>query len=429
MDDLSKVFQVIDGYRDEVIRLQTELTCRVALGPSNGGTGEHEKAAFLMRELEALGPDSLEEIRAPDPQAEGGYRPNLLACWKGRDQGARLWVLSHMDVVPAGDPDLWNGDPYRLRVDGDRLFGRGVEDDQHGAVSSLLAIQALQEAGVELARPVGLAMVADEETGSRSGLGYLLAHHRRRFSSRDWIVVPDAGNEEGTMIEVAEKSVLWLRFTIQGRQCHASTPQKGKNSLFGAARLITSLAGLHARFQDRDELFHPPGSTFAPTKIEANVSNVNTVPGRDVFYMDCRILPTYDTTAVLSAAREIAVDAVSEPGLEVEVEAAHEEVAARPTPSDAPVVKGLRKAVKRVLGRKAEPMGIGGGTVAALFRKAGLPAAVWMTAQDTAHQANEYCLISDVLQDAKVFACLAAEPGTYSRGQPSQHVDLTNPGC
>ena len=51
-------------------------------------------------------------------------------------------------------------------------------------------------------------------------------------------------------------------------------------------------------------------------------------------------------------------------------------------------------------------MGIGGGTVAAFFRRAGLPAAVWCTVSDTAHQPNEYCLISNILTDAKIFACL-----------------------
>ena len=51
-------------------------------------------------------------------------------------------------------------------------------------------------------------------------------------------------------------------------------------------------------------------------------------------------------------------------------------------------------------------MGIGGGTVAALFRQQGLPAAVWSTCPDTAHQPNEYCLISDIIRDTKVFAAL-----------------------
>jgi succinyl-diaminopimelate desuccinylase len=51
-------------------------------------------------------------------------------------------------------------------------------------------------------------------------------------------------------------------------------------------------------------------------------------------------------------------------------------------------------------------MGIGGGTVAAFFRKAGLQAAVWITMPDSAHQPNEYCLIKNIMTDAKVFACL-----------------------
>ena len=80
--------------------------------------------------------------------------------------------------------------------------------------------------------------------------------------------------------------------------------------------------------------------------------------------------------------------------------------AAPPTAPDAPVVRSLTQAIKRVTGLDARPMGIGGGTVAAFFRQAGLPAAVWMTAPDTAHQPNEYCLISHIMNDAKVFACL-----------------------
>jgi succinyl-diaminopimelate desuccinylase len=427
MEEMDRLFAAIDRSRDEVIRLQGELTSRVALGPANGGTGEHAKAAYLEEEINRLEPDAFETVRAPDPEAEGGYRPNLVARWEGPAGEPRVWVLSHMDVVPAGDPNLWEGDPYRLRVEGDRLFGRGVEDDQHAIVSSLLAVEALRSTGVELARPVGLVLVADEETGSRCGLGHLLAHRPDLFSPRDLIVVPDAGNEEGTMIEVAEKSVMWLRFTVKGRACHASTPQKGRNSLYGAARLITALEELKSRFDETDPLFHPSGSTFVPTRIEANVPNVNTAPGKDVFHMDCRVLPRVPLASAVAAAREIAAGVAGELGLEVDVEVEYSAEAADPTPADAPVVKALQRAVRRVNGREARPAGIGGGTVAALFRKAGLPAAVWMTARDTAHQANEYCLVPDVLQDAKVFACLfAAGDVSHQTQQLKTQLDVGN---
>ena len=47
MSDLESVFQRIDGSKDEIIQIQRELTARVALGPDNGGSGEHEKTVYI----------------------------------------------------------------------------------------------------------------------------------------------------------------------------------------------------------------------------------------------------------------------------------------------------------------------------------------------------------------------------------------------
>ncbi len=409
MSGIEKIFERIERSREEVIQLQAELTSRVALGPDNGGTGEHEKAGYIKGLLEAAGSEVLEELRAPDNRAKDGYRPNLIARWGGRGTGPTVWVLSHSDIVPPGDLSLWKSDPYVLKVDGDRIIGRGVEDNHHGFVSSYIAVKAIVETGLNSGRPMGLAIVADEETGSEYGLDYLLKHHRGFFCDHDLIIVPDGGNEEGTMIEVAEKAMLWVKFTVIGRQCHASTPHKGKNSLFGAAKLIQALAQLKERFDLSDDLFSPPESTFEPTKMEANVPNVNTIPGRDVFYMDCRILPRYRVDEVIMASEEIAASIGVELGLEVSVEAVYRQDAAEPTSADAPVVKALARGIMRVTGKEAIPRGIGGGTVAAFFRKAGLPAAVWCTMSDTAHQPNEYCLISNILTDAMILACLFLE--------------------
>ncbi|MBW1733921.1 MAG: M20 family metallo-hydrolase [Deltaproteobacteria bacterium] len=404
MSDLTGVFERIDGYREEIVRLQRDLTARVALGPDNGGTGEHEKTEYIKDLLNTLNPDILREIRAPDERAQGGYRPNLIGRWEGMEKGATVWVLSHSDIVPPGDLSLWNTDPYQVTVDGDRVVGRGVEDNQHGFLSSYLALKAILDSGLTLRRPVGLVIVADEETGSDYGLSYLLKDQEGCFSPEDLIIVPDAGNEDGTMIEVAEKSMLWLKFTVTGLQCHASTPQKGKNSLRGAAEMILALGALDERFHFSDPLFRPPVSTFAPTRSEENVPNVNTIPGKNIFYLDCRILPRYSVDEVISASEEMAASVSEKTGLKIRVEAVHRQEAAAPTPPHAPVVKALADAIKRVHGKQARPMGIGGGTVAAFFRRAGLPAAVWSTCPDSAHQPNEYCPIPNIITDAKIFA-------------------------
>ena len=409
MNKAKDIYKIIDGYHDEVIQLQRDLTARVALGPENGGTGEHEKVEFIHQLLGGMKPDLIQEIHAPDEKARDGYRPNLIAKWEGNQKDRTVWILAHADIVPPGNRSLWECDPYHIKVDGDRIIGRGVEDNQHGFVSAYLALKAILDSGETLKRSLGLVIVADEETGSRYGLEYILKHHGHIFNPSDLIIVPDAGNEHGTMIEIAEKSMLWLKFTVSGRQCHASTPHKGQNSLVGAAELILALAGLKEKFPLSNPLFSPPVSTFEPTKIEANVSNVNTIPGRDVFYTDCRILPDYSVDQVIAAAEGIAKSVGAETGFKIEVETAHRQDAALPTPSDAQVVTALKKAVLKVTGRNAKPMGIGGGTVAAFFREVGLPAAVWSTCPDTAHQPNEYCLISQVISDAKVFASICQD--------------------
>jgi succinyl-diaminopimelate desuccinylase len=403
---MDKVFRCIEGYREEIIQLQKELTSRVALGPNNGGTGEHKKVEYLKMKLEELRPDQLEEIEAPDARAEKGYRPNLVARWQGEKGATTVWVLSHTDVVPPGDLASWDGDPYEIRVVGDKIIGRGAEDNQHGIVSSYLAVKAVLECRGSPKHSVALALVADEETGSKHGLDYLLENHPQLFKPDDLIIVPDGGNEDGTMIEVAEKTMLWIKFTVLGRQCHGSTPHKGRNTLYAAARLIVELQKLKKEFGYHDDLFNPPVSTFEPTKMEANVPNVNTIPGRDVFYMDCRIIPRYQVEQILSYVQSTAKTVADELDVSIQVEPVYRQEATAPTPGDASVVQALKKAIKQVTGLEAKPMGIGGGTVAAFFRRAGLPAAVWATQPDTAHQPNEFCLISNIIADAKVFASI-----------------------
>lgn len=357
---------------------------------------------YIKEILKELKPDILDEIKVADKRVSSGYRPNIIARWKYDPSRPTLWIIVHSDIVPPGDLSLWDGDPYRIKVEGDKIIGRGVEDNQHAFVSAYIAIKAVLEKG-RMNIPVAVAVVADEETGSRYGLKYIL-EKCDLFKKDDLIIVPDGGNQEGTMIEVAEKSMLWLKFEVLGVQCHASTPEKGKNSLYGVARLIIELQKLKDVFSKEDPLFSPPFSTFEPTKIEANVENINTIPGRDVFYMDCRILPSYRVDDVIDEVKKIAERVEKELNLKIDVSQVYRLDAPAPTPSDSEIVKILSEAIEKVKGKKAFPRGIGGGTVAAFFREKGIPAVVWSTVSDTAHKPNEYCLISNIIDDAKVFA-------------------------
>ena len=394
----------IDGYRDEAIVLEKKLTAIPAVCPKSGGKGELARCLAVEEVLRGYGVTQLERIDAPDPEADGGVRPNLVARIAGASHDRTVWVMSHLDVVPEGDLKKWDSPPFEARVEGDKVYGRGVEDNQQGVVASLLVAKALTEAQVTPAFDVALLFVADEETGSEFGIQYLLKKNKQMFRPEDIVIVPDGGLPDGSMIEVAEKGIAWLKITTQGKQCHGSTPEKGINAHVAAAHTIVRLGSLYKKFNARNEVFDPPISTFEPTKKEANVPNVNTIPGEDVFYVDCRVLPEYDLTKVLRRVKTICGQVDRKMGTKTTLDIVQRDNAAPPTAVDAPVVTSLLKAVQKVYGVTARPMGIGGGTVAAHLRRAGAPAAVWARMDETMHGPNEYVVLSNILGDAKVLA-------------------------
>lgn len=403
MSDFDKIANRIDSYRDEMINMQIELCSIPAISPQSGGDGEAKKAEFLLDFVKKTGFEDVQLVKAPDMDAPSGYRPNILATYRGKSSARTNWIMTHMDVVPPGELSLWNGDPFKAWVEGGKIYGRGVEDNQQDMVASLFAIKAFQEEGIKPQYDVGIALVADEETGSGTGIDYVLGHSNP-FRKQDLIIVPDAGNEEGTMIEVAEKSLLWLKFKTTGKQAHGSTPEKGVNSFKAASFLVTELNKLYRMFPDKNPLFSPPISTFEPTKKDPNVPNINTIPGEDIFYMDSRILPQYTIEEVEEKIEEMKSGIEDRFKVQITMEEDQKAPAAPPTPADAPVVLALKKAIKTVYGKEGEAVGIGGGTVAALFRRAKFEAACWAKLDETAHQPNEYCIIDNMLGDARVFA-------------------------
>ncbi|MEM2021464.1 MAG: M20 family metallo-hydrolase, partial [Zestosphaera sp.] len=291
-----------------------------------------------------------------------------------------------------------------------------TEDNGQSIVASLYAVKALMDLDIRPKRTVILAFVSDEETGSRYGLGWLIKEHPELFGKGDLVLVPDAGSSDGTFVEVAEKSILWLKVKCVGRQAHASTPHLGLNPYRVLVNYVSEFDKLlHSKYSLKDGLFNPPESTFEPTSGRTSSNTPNIIPGECEVIFDCRILPQYRLDDVLSDAEGLArrvegrytrvVDGETLPVIRLEVVERLD--SPPPTPPDSLIVRLLERAIKELRGREVRVGGIGGGTFAAYFRRLGIPAVVWSTVDETAHQPNEYSKIENLVEDAKVMAALA----------------------
>jgi succinyl-diaminopimelate desuccinylase len=406
--DFARIREQIGRLEPQMVEMQRRLVALPAISPVSGGEGETAKVEFLSALLRSWGLE-VTEYRAPDNRVPSGYRPSLTARLKGRNPRPVLWLMTHVDVVPSGPRDLWQSDPFEARIENGRIYGRGTEDNQQEMVGSCYAVKALLDLNLVPQTDVVLMLVADEENGSDYGVGWLLENHDL-CRAEDLVVVPDAGNDAGTLLEIAEKSIAWVKFTTLGRQAHGSTPHHGNNAHRAGANLLLRLdQQLHERYNGEDGLFSPPVSTMEPTKKEENVPNINTIPAEDVFYFDCRMLPVYQLTDLIEDMKRIAAEVASEFKVEVKVETAQMAQAAPPTSPDAPVVRMLAGAVRDVYGGEPFTRGIGGGTVAALFRRRGIPAVVWGRNEGQAHKPNEFSVIVNMVGNAAVYAHLMGQ--------------------
>lgn len=404
--DASELMRRVESHRERIVEDFCSLLRVKAVGPESGGEGESARAEHLVALARRLGLKDIEVLESPDPNVPSGKRPNVIIRVKGRTP-KRLWVVTHMDTVPEGDLSAWDTPPYDPVVKDGRIYARGSEDNGQELMASLYGLASVVGAGLVPELDIGLVLVSDEEHGNVHGIDFVM--EKGLFRKGDLVVVPDHGSLDGSEVEVVEKSIAWIEVEVRGKQTHASTPHKGVNALEVAARfMLAACPMLREKYSARDPLFDPPWSTFEPTKCDSNGPNVNTVPGRQKFSFDFRVLPDYPLDDILTDLRSVADGVGRQAGAEILVTVLQRADAAPKTPIDSEVVRRLSGAISLTRDVTVRPTGIGGGTCAAPFRRAGIDAAVWATVASVAHDANEYCIIEGLVGDAKVYALLFA---------------------
>lgn len=394
--------------REEIIFLQQNMTKLPAIGPNEGGVGEIEKAKWIENLVRSWGVSDITHYDAADERVPSKIRPNFVIRHKGKS-AKTLWILGHMDVVPPGNESLWKTPPFEAVLDpenDDIIRGRGVEDNQQAIVSGLLILHVLTKHSLTPDLSFALFLVSDEETRNTYGINYVLDRHPDLIKKDDLVLVPDFGTPEGDLIEIAEKGVLWLKIEIEGKQCHGSTPDEGKNAFVAMSDMVMQIQDVEKYFSLRNGLFSPPRTTIVPTRHEENVPNINTISGKETFYLDCRVLPEYSTAQVIEKVEELARKIMTKHEVQINVSVDNLEESSPSTDENAEVVQKLKQAIFEEYGIVCKVGGVGGATVGCKIRSLGIPAAVWSRAIPNYHQPNEGSKISHAAGDAKTFCRL-----------------------
>ncbi|MFI5496360.1 M20/M25/M40 family metallo-hydrolase [Actinoplanes sp. NPDC051859] len=175
-------------------------------------------------------------------------RPNLVARFPGRGQAPPLLLHAHSDVVPVTG-QTWTHPPFEGRLVDGHVWGRGAIDMKGGLAMMVAALLRLHTAGERPAGDVILAVVPDEEDGSRAGAGYLVREHPELFDGVRYAIGEEggAGVELGGVrlhpIVVGEKRACWLRVTLRGPGGHGSRLSPPGTPMGQLAHVLSALTG------------------------------------------------------------------------------------------------------------------------------------------------------------------------------------------
>ena len=371
-------------------RLEQLLSDLVAIDSINpdlvpGAAGEAAVAAFIADWLRAAGLEvHVAEVRPG--------RPNVVGIAHGAGGGRSLLLNGHIDTVGVAGMSQ----PFRPRVEGGKLYGRGAYDMKGGMAACLIA--AAEAARLNLRGDVIVTAVMDEEY---AGLGTLAIADQVRA---DGAIVAEPTELQ---LVVAHKGFVWLEVETQGVAAHGSRPHLGVDAIAKMGGVLTGLERLAAELAQR-----PPHPLLGPPSVHASTiqggGEWSTYPDRCTLAIERRTLPG-ETGDTAEAELRVIVDglAAADPAFKAVV---RRDLVRSPleTPAGAAIFAAVQQAAAGVLGKLVEPTGVSFWTDAASLHAAGIPTVLFGPLGAGAHAAEEWVDLASVQRCADVYLATAA---------------------
>ncbi|MEZ5879631.1 MAG: acetylornithine deacetylase/succinyl-diaminopimelate desuccinylase family protein [Nitratireductor sp.] len=216
------LFERIDGSIDDLVA----LTCDLVRFPTINPPGEAYTpcAEYIANRLRRSGFDIRFERGTDTPGDTDRYpRTNVIARRAGRRPGPTVHFNSHIDVVEAGED--WTFDPFAATVSDGRIYGRGTCDMKGGLATSIIAAEAYIAANPGYDGAIEISGTVDEESGGFGGVAYLA--HKGYFSKPrvDHVIIPEPLNKD--RICLGHRGVWWAEIETRGEIAHGSMPFLG----------------------------------------------------------------------------------------------------------------------------------------------------------------------------------------------------------
>jgi acetylornithine deacetylase len=211
------------------------------------------------------------------PNVDGSKAALLATVGPMVDGG--LVLSGHTDVVPVAG-QRWTSDPYALRREGSRLYGRGTSDMKGFDAVTLAMIPEFRAAALPV--PIHIVLSYDEELTCLGSMD-IIARFGRDLPQPGAVVVG-----EPTELQVADshKSVCTYRTVVEGVEAHSAKPALGAHAIAAACEIGSELNRLGEHFEREGD----PSGRFEPGYSTVHVGRIAGGEARNILAKRCELL-------------------------------------------------------------------------------------------------------------------------------------------
>lgn len=348
---------------------------------------ERALALYMEGQAQAMGLDARRL-----PVTGEGF--NLLVTRQVDRKAPWLLFESHLDTVSV---DGMTVDPFEGRIADGRMYGRGTCDTKGTGAAMLWALMRYSRRSGP--NNVAILFTLDEEVG-KTGVRTFVAS---QLPDLDWrpagVIV---GEPTRLQAVVAHNGVVRWRIRTEGVAAHSSNPGRGRSAI----RMMTEvIEALEERYIARLASEHPlTGRAQCSINLIRGGTQINMIPEHCEIHVDRRVVPGEDPDTVIPAVERLLEELRSEsPELTV-VQETPDMVDSPLDPAGGKAFGAFAATVLNSMGLPDGLSGVGYGTDASSFSRAGIPAVV-LGPGDIAqgHTANEWIELEQLRAGVEIY--------------------------
>jgi len=244
------------------LELAKSLISRVSVTPDDNGC-----QALMINRLEKIG-FTIYPLKFGDVDNFWAVHGN---------NGPIFSFAGHTDVVPAGDDDAWESNPFEPTIKNGMLYGRGAADMKGSLASMVVATENFIEKNPNHNGIIAFLITSDEEGVAINGTAKVMDFLKDNNQKIDFCLVGEPSSTAilGDVIKNGRRGSLNACLRVKGKQGHIAYPQLADNPIHLVTPALNQLCD--EQWDNGNDYF--PATSFQISNIHSGDKVTNVIPG------------------------------------------------------------------------------------------------------------------------------------------------------